>query len=45
MKTKLSGAGDLVERCNVTAPGSATMLKGASFFTDLTGDWIASVVP
>ncbi|KAH8594811.1 histidine phosphatase superfamily [Bisporella sp. PMI_857] len=42
---KLKSAGDLISRCNVTTAGSPTTLKGASFFTDLTGDWIDSVKP
>ena len=45
VKTKLSNAGNLIERCNVTAAGSPTSYKGASFFTDLTGDWISTVAP
>jgi hypothetical protein len=43
VKRKLEDAGDLIERCNVTAAGSPTTIKGASFFTDLRDPWVATV--
>jgi len=45
VEAKLAAAGDLISRCNVTAAGSPSSFKGAGFFTDLTGEWIDSVVP
>jgi acid phosphatase len=47
---KLAAAGNLRTWCNVTsavlsANGNGTSGKGASFFTDLGGDWLASVSP
>lgn len=47
---KLAAAGDLRTKCNVTAAvqgvaGNGTSGKGASFFTDLGGAWLGSVVP
>lgn len=48
-KAKLEAAGDLRSRCNVTAAvkgaaGNGTSGKGASFFTDLGGAWLGSVI-
>jgi hypothetical protein len=45
IQARLDAVGDLKERCNVTASGSPDTLKGASFFTDLSDSWLASVVP
>ncbi|KAL2067899.1 hypothetical protein VTL71DRAFT_15997 [Oculimacula yallundae] len=47
LKEKMDAAGDLVQRCNVTAAGSPQWedIKGAGFFTDLRGSGLASVVP
>jgi hypothetical protein len=45
IQANLDAVGDLKERCNVTASGSPDTLKGASFFTDLSDSWLASVVP
>jgi hypothetical protein len=45
IKSKVEAAGDLVTRCNVTAKDAPTSVKGASFFTDLSDSWLASVVP
>ncbi|KAH7321508.1 histidine phosphatase superfamily [Rhexocercosporidium sp. MPI-PUGE-AT-0058] len=47
LKKKMDEAGNLVSRCNITAPGSPTWeeVKGAGFFTDLRGSGIGSVVP
>jgi len=43
---KLSDAGNLYERCNVTAAGSPRgNFKGAGFFTDLGESWLAEVSP
>ncbi|KAF8859661.1 phosphoglycerate mutase-like protein, partial [Acephala macrosclerotiorum] len=44
IKAKVEAAGDLVTRCNVTNAGAPTTVKGASFFTDLSDSWLASVV-
>lgn len=45
IKAKVAAAGNLVTRCNVTAANAPTKIKGASFFTDLSGSWLGSVVP
>jgi len=45
IQAKLDAVGDLKERCNVTTSGSPDTLKGASFFSDLSDSWLASVVP
>ncbi|TGO83716.1 hypothetical protein BPOR_0603g00060 [Botrytis porri] len=45
IKSKVEAAGDLPTRCNVTAPGAPTTVKGASFFTDLSLPWLGTVVP
>ena len=42
---KIEAAGNLHDRCNVTNPESPTSVKGASFFTDLAGSWLATVTP
>jgi acid phosphatase len=45
VKSKMSAAGNLVERCNVTAANTPTAMKGASFFTNLSNPWLASIIP
>jgi acid phosphatase len=45
VKGRLSNAGDLVKKCNVTATGGPSTIKGASFFTDLAQPWLATVAP
>jgi hypothetical protein len=45
MAARLAAAGDLPTRCNVTAAGAPTKIKGASFFTDLSDSWLATVAP
>ncbi|KAB8301680.1 hypothetical protein EYC80_003514 [Monilinia laxa] len=45
IKRKVEQAGDLPARCNVTASGTPTRVKGASFFTDLSLSWLSNVVP
>jgi hypothetical protein len=42
---RLEAAGDLPTRCNVTAAGAPTAVKGASFFTDLSDSWLTEVSP
>ncbi|CZT06049.1 related to 3-phytase B precursor [Rhynchosporium graminicola] len=44
---KMEKAGNLLERCNVTAAGSPKWedIKGAGFLTDLSGPGLASIVP
>jgi acid phosphatase len=47
---RLEEAGDLRRRCNVSAAveeanGNGTSGRGASFFMDLGGAWLTSVVP
>lgn len=45
VKAKLEDAGDLKEQCGVTTSGGPSPLKGASFFTDLSSPWLATVAP
>jgi hypothetical protein len=45
VKNKVAAAGDLRTRCNVTNAASPTVLKGASFFTNLADSWLAQVAP
>ncbi|THV48078.1 hypothetical protein BGAL_0269g00040 [Botrytis galanthina] len=45
IKNKIDAAGDLPTRCNVTASGAPTTVKGASFFTDLSLPWLGTVIP
>jgi hypothetical protein len=45
VKNKVAAAGDLRTRCNVTNTASPTVLKGASFFTNLADSWLAQVAP
>ena len=45
VEKKVAAAGDLRTRCNVTNTASSTVLKGASFFTDLADSWVAEVAP
>ncbi|PQE31175.1 histidine acid phosphatase protein [Rutstroemia sp. NJR-2017a WRK4] len=45
IKNKVTAAGNLVERCNVTAANAPTKVKGASFYTDLSSPWLGSVTP
>jgi hypothetical protein len=45
VEQKVAAAGDLRTRCNVTNTASPTVLKGASFFTDLADSWLAEVAP
>jgi hypothetical protein len=45
IKVKVTAAGDLRTRYNVTNPASPTVLKGASFFTNLADSWLAEVRP
>ncbi|QSZ31875.1 hypothetical protein DSL72_001444 [Monilinia vaccinii-corymbosi] len=45
IKSKVEEAGDLPTRCNVTASGAPKRVKGASFFTDLSLSWLATVAP
>ncbi|KAE9374395.1 phosphoglycerate mutase-like protein [Stipitochalara longipes BDJ] len=45
IESKLVAAGDLKTRCNVTNTASPTVLKGASFFTNLADSWLAEVAP
>ncbi|KAI9640136.1 hypothetical protein NHQ30_011538 [Ciborinia camelliae] len=45
IKGKVKAAGDLPTRCNVTASGAPTIVKGASFYTDLSQPWLATVAP
>jgi acid phosphatase len=42
---KYAAAGNWHDNCNVTNTASPTDVLGASFFTDLTLPWLASVVP
>jgi hypothetical protein len=41
---KVTAAGNLHDRCNVTNPLSLTRVKCTSFFTDLADSWLSSVV-
>ncbi|ESZ92241.1 hypothetical protein SBOR_7367 [Sclerotinia borealis F-4128] len=43
IKGKVLAAGDLPTRCNVTAASATTKVKGASFFTDLSSEWVGVV--
>jgi hypothetical protein len=45
VENKVAAAGDLRTRCNVTNTASPTVLKGASFFTNLADSWVAQVAP
>jgi Histidine phosphatase superfamily (branch 2) len=45
IEKKVADAGDLRTRCNVTNAASPTVLKGASFFTNLADSWLAEVAP
>jgi hypothetical protein len=45
IEKKVAAAGNLRTRCNVTNNASPTVLKGASFFTDLADSWVAEVAP
>lgn len=45
VEKKVAAGGDLRTRCNVTNAASPTVLKGASFFTDLADSWVAEVAP
>jgi hypothetical protein len=45
IQSKVAAAGDLRTRCNVTNTASPTVLKGASFYTDLADSWLAQVAP
>jgi hypothetical protein len=45
VENKVAAAGDLRTRCNVTNTASPTVLKGASFFTNLADSWLAQVAP
>ncbi|TGO57248.1 hypothetical protein BOTNAR_0205g00140 [Botryotinia narcissicola] len=45
IKSKIDAAGDIPTRCNVTASGAPSAVKGASFFTDLSLPWLGTVIP
>lgn len=46
IEEKLRAAGDLHDRCNVTAGGSPrNSWKGVGFLTDLAGEWLGEVKP
>jgi hypothetical protein len=42
---KYNATGNWHDNCNVTNPASPKVVKGASFFTDLSLSWLSAVVP
>jgi acid phosphatase len=42
---KYAAAGDWVANCNITTQGVPTPVLGASFFTDLSGDFLQALAP
>lgn len=42
---KYKAQGNWAQNCNVTTPGSPTVVKGASFFTDLSKPWLRILAP
>ncbi len=42
---KYAAQGNWATNCNVTLAGAPTIVKGASFYTDLSSPWLQTIVP